>query len=567
MSLYSVGMFITEVVSRGKHGKSYTSILLRESYRVGSLVKSRTLAVLTHLPAHVLQAVRRAIAQPADSLAQLAEASQDALRLRQAESFGAVWAVDQVAQRLGLKQALGVTRQAELSYWQVLARVLRPGTSLLAMVRLAGSCATAALLGWRQAFNEDDLYANGSWLEGRHAVVERRLWQERPTQPRDQLFLYDVTSSYLEGNYNALAAWGYNRDHKEGKKQVVIGLLTDSQGEPVSVQVYRGNTSDLKTFAQQVHKVKKELDCQGVTMVGDRGMIRTDQKEVARRAEFHFVTALTKPQIHKLLEEQALQLEFFEEKVHDVLCEDGRRFVLRRNPARQEELQRTREQKQQSLQAALRRANTYLDEHPRAKVQTQRRKLAARLESLKVGDWLKLRVRKERLVLQRDDPALQAATTLDGCYAVETDLQASQADAQIVHDRYKDLAYVERDFRTLKSGHLEFRPWFVCTEDNTQAHALTSMMALKVRRHLEQAWWPLELTVEEGLRELEQLCLMELVDSRHGKVVARQVPQPSARQQQLLEALKLTVPASVPEAKVSVVTRKKINKARKSLEK
>lgn len=557
-------MFIAEVVSKSKHGKSYTSILLRESYRLGPTVKSRTLAVLTHLPAHVLKAIRHAIAQPADSLAQLAEASNDSLQLRQAESFGAVWAVDQLAQRLGIKQALGVTRQAELSYWQVLARVLRPGTSLLAMVRLAGTCAAAALLGWRLAFTEDDLYANGSWLEGRHAVVERRLWQARPTQPKDQLFLYDVTSSYLEGNYNALAAWGYNRDHKEGKKQVVVGLLTDSQGEPVSIQVYRGNTSDLKTFAQQVHKVKQELGCQGVTMVGDRGMIRTDQKEVAHKAEFHFVTALTKPQIQKLLAEKVLQLEFFEEQVHEVLSEDGRRFVLRRNPARQEELQRTREQKRHTLEAALKQANTYLDEHPRAKVRTQRRKLAARLESLKVGDWLKLSVQKQRLVLKLDTQALQTATELDGCYAVETDLKASQADAQTVHDRYKDLAYVERDFRTLKSGHLEFRPWFVCTEDNTQAHALTSMMALKVRRHLEQAWWPLELTVEEGLRELEKLCVMELVDSSSGKVVARQVPEPSALQRQLLDALKLTVPTSVPEAKVSVVTRKKINKVRKS---
>ena len=560
-------MFIAEVVSTGKHRKSYTSILMRESYRLGSAVKSRTLAVLTHLPAHVLQAVRHAIAQPVDSLARLAEASKDALRLRQAESFGAVWTVDQVAQRLGIKPALGVTRQAELSYWQVLARVLRPGTSLLAMVRLAGTCAAAALLGWRLAFTEDDLYANGSWLEGRHAVVERRLWQARPTQPQDQLFLYDVTSSYLEGQYNALAAWGYNRDHKEGKKQVVVGLLTDSQGEPVSIQVYRGNTSDLKTFAQQVHKVKQELGCQGVTLVGDRGMIRTDQKEAARKAEFHFVTALTKPQIQKLLDEKVLQLEFFEEQVHEVLGEDGRRFILRRNPARQEELRRTREQKLQTLEAALQRANTYLEEHPRAQVRTQRRKLAARLESLQVGDWLQLSVHQQRLVLKLDTQALQTATELDGCYAVETDLKAAQADAQTVHDRYKDLAYVERDFRTLKSGHLEFRPWFVCTEDNTQAHALTAMMALKVRRHLERAWWPLELTVEEGLRELEKLCVMELVDSRSGQVVARQVPEPSALQQQLLEALKLTVPTSVPEARVSVVTRKKINKARKSPEK
>ena len=560
-------MFIAKVISKGKHGKSYTSILLRESSRVGSAVKSKTLAVLTHLPTHVLEAVRRAVAQPADSLSKLADASGDSLRLRQGQSFGALWTVDQLAQRLGIKKALGVTREAQLSYWQALARVLRPGTSLLAMVRLATTCAAAALLGWHRAFTEDDLYANGSWLEGRHAVIERRLWQARPAPPKDQLFLYDVTSSYLEGDYNALAAWGYNRDHKAGKKQVVVGLLTDSQGEPVSIQVYRGNTSDLKTFGQQVHKIKKELGCQGVTLVGDRGMIRTDQKAVAQKAELHFVTALTKPQIQKLLADKVLQMELFEEKVHEVLGEDGRRFVLRRNPARQEELKRTREQKQQALEAALKKANTYLDEHRRAKVATQRRGLAARLESLKVQDWLKLSVKKQRLVLSLDAPALQAAAQLDGCYVVETDLKAPQADAQTIHDRYKDLAFVERDFRTLKSGHLEFRPWFVCTQDNTQAHALTAMLALKVRRHLERAWWSLEVTVEEGLRELEKLCVMELIHPQSAKVVARRVPEPSACQQQLLDALKLNLPATVPETEVTVGTRKKINNVRKTLEK
>jgi hypothetical protein len=514
-----------------------------------------------------LAAVRQAVAQPADSLAELAASANGALQLRQAESFGAVWTADQIARQLGLPQALGVTPAAALSYWQVLARVLRPGLSLLAMVRLARGCAAAALLGWRQPFTEDDLYANGAWLEGRHAVIERRLWQARPVAPRDQLFLYDVTSSYVEGDHNALADWGYNRDHKSGKKQLVVGLLTDSRGEPVSIQVYRGNTNDLKTFGDQVQKIKAELGGAGVTLVGDRGMIRTKQTTLAQQAGFHFITALTKPQIEKLLATQVFQLEFFEEQVHEVLGPDGQRWVLRRNPVRQAELQKTRTQKQQTLAAALAQANTYLQTHARAKLDTQRRQLTARLHKLKVQDWLAVTVQQKQLVLTADPKALAAASQLDGCYVVVTDLPSAQADAQTIHDRYKDLAYVERDFRTLKTGHLEIRPWYVCTEANTQAHALTAMLALKVRRHLERAWWPLEVTVEEGLRELEQLCVLELVHPTSGQVVSRQVPQPSARQQQLLTALKLSLPSTVPAATVTVGTRKKINQARKTLEK
>ena len=559
-------MFITEVRSKGKTGKIYVSILLRQSIRVGSRIQSKTLAVLTHLPAHVLAAVRRAIAQPQASLADVATASQGSLQPRNAESFGAVWTVDKIATRLGIKAVLGVTRAAELGYWQVLGRVLRPGTSLLAMVRLTATCAAAALLGWRRAFTEDDLYANGAWLEGRQPVIERRLWEQRPDRPKNQLFLYDVTSSYLEGLYNALAAWGYCRDRKKGKKQVVVGLLTDAQGEPVSTQVYRGNTRDLQTFGDQVAKLRQQWGCEGVTLVGDRGMIRGDQKEAARKAGFHFISALTKPQIEKLLKDKVLQLELFDEPVSEVIGEDGRRYVLRRNPVRQQEMAQSREQKRQAVEQALRQANAYLDLHPRAQVATQRRHLSAKLERFGIEHWLQLQVKKGRLRLKLDRSALEAQAKLDGCYVIETDLPTGQADAQTVHDRYKDLSRVERDFRTLKSGHLDFRPWFVCGEENTQAHALTAMLALKVRRHLEQAWWPLEVTVEEGLRELEQLCVIELVHSSSGKVVAREVPLPSPRQGQLLEALGLSqsVPRLAPAAKVIVGTRKKINGVRKT---
>jgi transposase len=560
-------MFITQVISKGPHGKSYTSILLRESYRVGAQVKSKTLAVLTHLPAYLIDLIRQAIDHPTTSLTDLARSSAGALHLRTAESLGAVFTVHQVAQHLGIPKALGVTWEAQLGYWQVVARVLRPGTSLLAMVRLATTCAAAALLDWHRSFTEDDLYTNGTWLEGRHEIIERRLWPVRPPGACDQLFLYDVTSSYLEGEYNALADWGYNRDHKGGKKQVVVGLLTDGQGEPVSTQVYRGNTSDLKTFGQQIHKIQKQFGGAGVTLVGDRGMIRGEQKAAAQAAGFHFITALTKPQIEKLLAQKVLQMELFEEQVQEVIGEDGRRFILRRNPLRQAELARTREQKQQSLEAAIQKANLYLDDHPRAQVQTQQRQLQAKLRQLRVQDWLGLRVEKQRLVLTVDEMARQQEAHLDGCYVVETDLKRAQADAQTVHDRYKDLALVERDFRTLKSGHLDFRPWFVCTQENTQAHALTSMLALKVRRHLERAWWPLEVTVEEGLRELETLCVVELVHPQSGEVIARQVPEPSARQQQLLQALNLSLPATVPQGRVIVGTRKKIHQVRKPPEK
>ena len=557
-------MFIAEVRSKGKKGRRYKSILLRESYRQGARVKSRTLAVLTRLPAWLIEVIRQALAAgPADSVEGLVQGSGGTLALRTGESFGGCWLVAQLTRRLGIDQALGVTRSAELARWQVIARVLRPGTSLLAMVRLANTCAAAAVLRWRRPFTEEDLYANGTWLQERQAIIEKRLWQHAE-QERDQLYLYDVTSSYLEGEHNALGDWGYNRDGKKGKQQVVVGLLTDEQGEPCSVQVYAGNTSDPKTFADQVHKLKQRFGCRGVTLVGDRGMIRSRQMAQAQAQGFHFITALTRPQIEKLLRTDTFQLELFEEQVTEVMDGQGRRYVLRRNPVRAEELARSRAAKREALAREVQKANDYLRAHPRAKVPTQQRALMARLQQLRVEGWLRLRVASRQLQLVTDAAALAEAARLDGCYVIHTDLAPSAASAQTVHDRYRDLARVERDFRTLKSGHLEFRPWFVITEANTRAHALTAMLALKVRRHLEQAWSALDLTVEEGLREMERLNVMELVATRDGKVVTRLLPRPSARQEQLLAALDLKLPETVPAAQVQVGTRVKLPARRKS---
>jgi hypothetical protein len=189
------------------------------------------------------------------------------------------------------------------------------------------------------------------------------------------------------------------------------------------------------------------------------------------------------------------------------------------------------------------------------------------MRHLKVQDRLELTLRQQRLGLTLDAPARQAAEQLDGCYVVETDLQVPQADAQTIHDRYKDLALVERDFRTLKTGHLEFRPWFVCTEDNPQAHALTAMLALKSAPPFGAR---VVVAGSHGGRRFARtrkalLPVLELVHPESGKVMARQVPDPSARQKQLLDALKLKLLATVPEAQVIVGTRKKINQVRQPL--
>ena len=213
-------------------GKTYTRHLLRESYRAHGKVLHRTIANVSQCSEAEIEAMRLALRHK-EALEQLGTI-QDAITLQQGPSFGAVWTVYHVARRLGIAQALGTTREGKLALWQVIARVIDQGSRLSA-VRLAMAHAACDVLGLG-TFDEDALYENLDWLAGAQAGVEDRLFAQRTKTKPVSLFLYDVTSSYLEGTHNALAAFGYNRDGKKGKRQIVIGLLCDEDGHPNTVR-------------------------------------------------------------------------------------------------------------------------------------------------------------------------------------------------------------------------------------------------------------------------------------------------------------------------------------------
>src|SRR5216683_1918754 len=322
----------TSHITRGD--KTYTRHLLRESYRANGKVLHRTIANVSQCAAAEIEALRLALRHK-ENLEHLGTI-QDAITLQQGLSFGAVWTVYQVARRLGIAQALGTTREGKLALWQVIARVIDQGSRLSA-VRLAMAHAACDVLGLG-TFDEDALYENLDWLVGVQASVEDRLFAQRTKAKPINLFLYDVTSSYLEGTHNALAAFGYNRDGKKGKRQIVIGLLCDEDGHPVSIEVFPGNTQDPQTVAAQVEKLKGRFGVQEITFVGDRGMIKSQQIADLAKQGFHYITAITKRQNEKLLRTGTFQLELFEQELAEVLADEGVRYVLRRNPVRAQEV-------------------------------------------------------------------------------------------------------------------------------------------------------------------------------------------------------------------------------------
>jgi transposase len=539
-----------------RNGKSYTRVLLRQSFREDGKVKHRTLGNLSDCKPAEIEAIRLALKHKGD-LTQLGNLDADFAFL-QGPSVGAVLALQGVAERLGIVDVLGPSRPGRLALWQVLARIIDQGSRLSA-VRLAGTHAACDILKL-DGFDEDDLYENLDWLAENQDDIENRMFRKRQPQVDAPLFLYDVTSSYLEGTQNELAAFGYNRDGKAGKRQIVIGLLCDAEGEPLSIEVFPGNTCDTKTMASQIRKAADRFGGGEVTFVGDRGMIKGPQIKDLNEEGFHYITAITKPQIETLLKQGVIQMELFEERLAEVTTDEGVRYVLRRNPVRAAEIAEVRQSKRQAVETLVDRQNAYLAGHSGAHVETALRKVIKRLEALKVSGWLSVSAIGRTLVLSQSETSLAEAAELDGCYCLKTDLTPLSATKDLVHDRYKSLAQVEWAFRSCKTAHLELRPVHVRKASRTRGHVFVVMLAYRIIAELARCWHDLDLTVAEGVAELASLCTVQVSVQGHSTV--HRIPEPRESVQKLLAAAGVTLPAAIVSKREKVTTNRKLNTRR-----
>jgi hypothetical protein len=503
-------MFIKRNRSR-QGGKTYRSVLLVEGVRepvirppgrppkdapVKTRVVHHTLANLSRLPEPLVALIEQYCRGKLPT--------GEAPRVQMGPCYGLLAGLHALAGEVGLIAALGSDRSAKLALFLIYARVARQG-SRLGAVRWAEDHAVAEVLGLEK-FDEDDLYAALNWLQIHQERIERAL---APRIEPGAVFLYDVTSSYLEGQCNELGAYGYNRDGKRYKKQVVAGLLTAASGEPLSIQLYPGNTSDPKTFVPTVEKLRLRFGAKDIVLVGDRGMIKQLGKEALGAAGFRYVTALTDPQIRKLLGKKVLTPELFDEEPLAIEYEK-RRLILRCNPATRDRERQRRLDQCRRIEQKLAAGNARLAEKPRTKVETLRKQAQGWLEHYRFAQWMQLQV-TERVVGLLKDPAVETQLALlDGCYVLETDLPAAVADARTVHARYMNLTDIERDFRTMKTGQLELRPIFVRKAERTEGHALVTMLALKLVRELDRRVAPLGLTVTDAIARLHGVRLIGL---------------------------------------------------------
>jgi transposase len=549
-------MYVDVAYSK-QNGHVYKRALLRESYRENGKVKHRTIANISRCTDEEIAAIKLALKHKGD-LSNVGT-FKDKIKTKQGLTVGAIILLKSLCDRLKITKALGDSINGKLALWQVMARIIDHGSRLSA-VRLAGSHAVCDLLNL-DSFNEDNLYANLDWLCNNQEKIEAQLFNSRYNETKiPRLFLYDVTSSYLEGMKNDLGDWGYNRDGKKGKKQIVIGLLTDDDGVPISVEVFEGNTPDTMTFANQVKKLADRFKIKEVTVVGDRGMIKSAQIEDLKGKDFSYITAITKPQIETLIKNRVIQLELFNEKLCEVQS-DGIRYILRKNPIRVQEIETCRNEKIDKIMGLIKSQNEYLDEHKKAKIEVAVKNIDERIRRLKLSDFVKVEVEQKRLVLNIDEEKMAEVAILDGCYVIKTDLSREDISKEKAHQRYKDLAMVEQGFRTIKTGYLETRPIYVRKEKRTRGHVFVVMLAYMIVHELKKLWADLDIKVEEGIIELSTICSVEI---DMGEALFQKIPKPRKLGETLLNLADVKLPEVIPCRNIKVATRKNLPKRRKN---
>ena len=482
----------------GKDGveRTYETHLLRRSFREGGKVRNETVANLSHLPGELIEVIRGSLAGES-----FVPASAAATVLRSLP-HGHVAAVHAQAVALGLPAMLGPPGRArDLALALVIARVVKPG-SKLATTGWWADTTLGADLGVAEA-STDEVYAAMDALLARQDSIENTLAARHLAAQANpaRMALFDLTSAWVEGRHCPLAARGYSRDGKKGRAQIEYGLLTDPAGRPVAVRVFAGDTADPTAFVEAVDVVRDRFGLTDLVMVGDRGMVTSARIDALRAGgDLGWLTALRAPAIAKLAAADGpLQLSLFDEfDLAEITHPDypGERLVACRNPALAAERARKRDALLAATETALAPVLAAVAAGRLAGADRIGLRVGRILNKYRMAKHFDLTITDTALSIARRTEQIAAEAALDGIYVLRTNVSAETLPAPAVVTAYKNLAHVERDFRSIKADDLNLRPIHHRLEDRVRAHVLIAMLAAYLVWHLRRTWAPLTFTDE-----------------------------------------------------------------------
>jgi len=494
----------TGYVDKQGHRHDYSSAYLRRTYRDGGTVKNETVANLSALPDHVIDLIDAGLKGQ-----QLVPAAE-AVTITASLPHGHVAAVHALAKKLGLPALPGPAgRHRDLALALIISRVVRPSSKLSALTWW-DDVTLGADLGVAGA-TADDIYAAMDWLEHRQDAIEAELARRHlaPEPNPARMALFDLSSSWLEGSHCPLAARGYSRDGKKGKLQIEYGLLTDPAGRPVAVRVFPGNTGDPAAFTQIVTVVREKFGLAQMVMAGDRGMITSARIRALNQTEdgtqrpdaYGWITALRAPAIKKLMADGGpLQMSLFDEQdLAEITSPDfpGERLVACRNPVLAADRARTRDELLAATEKLLAPILARVQAGKLAGAGPIGVEVGKVISRCKTGKHFAVTITDTSLAVARKQDQIDAEAALDGFYVLRTPVPAAELDAAAVVTAYKNLKYVERDFRHIKSDDLDLRPVFHRLGERVKAHVLICMLACYLTWHLRRAWAPLTYTDQD----------------------------------------------------------------------
>ena len=538
-------MYVEEIrLKRGS--KKYCTTLIRESYRQGGKVLHRTVCNISKLPSQVIEQIRVGLRQ-----GEAAGRSAGLLLVERQREYGASYALLDLARQLQLDRLIYSRKEPwrEDALALIVGRVVYQG-SKLALTNVYSDTALWELCA-HPADERPDVDRHA------YAVMDRLMQRQEAIQKAlagrhlndGCLIYYDLTSSYLEGAYedSELVAFGHNRDGKKGHEQIAIGLLTDAQGCPVAVKVFRGNTSDQSTVLDQAKRLSEEYGVKDVVFAGDRGMLTPKRLAEVSALGFKTLTALTHPQIRDLLERKVIQMELFDERepvaVHDPE-QKALRYLLCKNPNTAADERQTRQELIAQTRQALEKLAASRKKRTDAELGA---KVGAVLAKWRVAKFFSWRIEKARLLFEVDQELVQTEEAMDGCYIIRTDVAGEVWSAQQAVNRYRGLAQVERAFRNLKTVALELRPIYHHTDDRIRAHVFICMLAYYLQWHALQRLQPLFDADGDGKNRrwswpiiLERLKSIRTQTCRLDRTVFPNViTRPDSEQQRILDLLKV----------------------------
>ncbi len=432
----------------------------------------------------------------------------------QGKTIGLTFIIIFIMNLLGILKSVGNKFEAKIALVLIAARIVVQSSRIQALVWAKDEDKILDLLKFtndeKDKLNNKTIYLGLDYIQENQIKIEDKLFKAHyGNNPPKRLF-YDVTSSYVTGDYDdsELVAYGYNRDGKKGTQQIVIGLLTDENGHAISIHTYPGNTNDVATFTDQLDKLKNRFNLDNITIVGDGGMIKSDDIHKIKELGYDYITSIGKPSIQKLIDskDSQIQLSLFDEELQEII-ENNVRYIVRQNPIRRDEIRETRESKITRLKEFVDIKKEYYNTHYRAKQETVEKHINKKISDLKLSKFISYTITsKDGDIVVKDKDGNEELKTkalivieiitnekvkkeveqLDGCYVVTTSLtNTTKHTKENIHHAYKTLIKVENAFKTLKTEFLEIRPLYLKTDKRIKGHIALSMLAYNITLKLK----------------------------------------------------------------------------------